>query len=342
MKSSRRSKVEILDAYRALASELGRTPSQKTFVDRTGIKLSEVLYHWVNWGDVAQELELIPNQWEPSTLSDEEVFSDYARICLHVGEIPTRARLRKETRELGTRTHRADTRFGTLANFEARFRAWLTDQDDPELRAILDFPGRKPTRARGDASRRGDATAVAVAPLRPFLPAGLQGLEALSRGDRPSHEDPSVSVSLLFERRVADAFRCLGFDVVPLGQGTGRKADCLAIARRDGFGAVIDAKSRAGTYKLGTEDRKFLEYSAKHSQELESMGIKRAYFVVVATSFRDSDLKQIRSYLTQSAIKTAAFLTAADLTKTVEESIRNRASFSLEEFERELASGYLS
>src|SRR5207248_229411 len=92
-----------------------------------------------------------------------------------------------------------------------------------------------------------------------FLPACLQHLDLLARGTKPS-EDFTDNINTAFERRCADAFRCMGFDVQDLGQGRGRKADCLALAREEGFGIIIDA------YVLGTEDRKFLEYATTHSR----------------------------------------------------------------------------
>lgn len=41
----------------------------------------------------------------------------------------------------------------------------------------------------------------------------------------------------------------------------GRNADALALAPRERFAVIIDAKVRSTGYVLGTEDRRFLEYA---------------------------------------------------------------------------------
>ena len=68
--------------------------------------------------------------------------------------------------------------------------------------------------------------------MRSYSSPDEQGLDRLSRGEQSSlHSDENVNTA--FERRCADAFRCLGFEVESLGQGRGRKADCLALAGKN-------------------------------------------------------------------------------------------------------------
>lgn len=140
---------------------------------------------------------------------------------------------------------------------------------------------------------------------------------------------------MLFERRTADAFRCLGFDVKQLGQGTGRKADSLAIAPRERFALIIDAKVRSSGYTLGTEDRKFLEYAKNHGRELHSQGLKNIYFVVVGPAFRSGDLEKLTATLAESPIRSVSLITALALMRMVEESIRERSKFMLADLEKE-------
>ncbi len=164
----------------------------------------------------------------------------------------------------------------------------------------------------------------------------LQSLDVLARGDRPRFEDKSASVEKIFERRVADAFRCLGFEVTELGQGTGRKADALALARRDRFALIIDAKVREAGYKLGTEDRKFLDYSIRHARDLAQEGIERIYFVVVGSKFAEADFARLRGFLTNAPIRGVAMLSASALIRIVEDSIRSRYNFALSDVEKEI------
>lgn len=110
----------------------------------------------------------------------------------------------------------------------------------------------------------------------PFLPSSLQCLDVLARGEMPSCESSDLSVSTLFERRTADAFQSLGFEMQPLGQGTGRNPDSIALANKERYAILIDAKVRANGYTLGTEDRKFLEYALKPRQRVAAPGLRKS------------------------------------------------------------------
>ena len=94
--------------------------------------------------------------------------------------------------------------------------------------------------------------------------------------------------------------------------------------------------STSNGYKLGTEDRKFLEYAVNHGKELQSQGFDKIYFVVVAPSFRDADLEQLAKYLSDSPIRGVSMITARALMRMVEESIRNRSQFSLSDFGKQM------
>ena len=158
----------------------------------------------------------------------------------------------------------------------------------------------------------------------------------LARGERQPFESSDLAPATLFERRTADAFRCLGLDISPLGQGTGRKPDALALATRERFAIIIDAKVRSTGYVLGTEDHKFLEYARAQGTELKRQGFENLYFVVVGPSFRDGDLKKLTEYLSDSPIRSVDLITASALMRFVEESIRERSKFSLSDFGQQL------
>ncbi|HLZ51743.1 MAG TPA: hypothetical protein VKP61_13410 [Candidatus Acidoferrum sp.] len=200
---------------------------------------------------------------------------------------------------------------------------------------ILQFDGWRLEAEQEDLTA-GLTTDFRLAPaFHPFLPALLQYFDTLARGEPPPFESNEPNVSTLFEKRTADAFRCLGFEVSSLGQGTGRNADALALARHERFAVIIDAKVRTNGYVLGTEDRKFLEYARNHGAELQRQGIERVYFIVVGSSFKESDLKKLTDALADSPIRSVSLVTAPALMHMVEESIRNRSEYSLTELERE-------
>jgi len=333
MSNQRRNREEILETFKICAVQLGRTPGKGELEKRTGVKESEVKYYWANYKRLAQEAGLEANLIQ-ERLEDEVVFSDYARACQLLHKIPSAAELRLVQREHQTKTHTVYTRFsGGIDEFHARFRSWL-EASPINPQSILGFAGWRPLPMIENGS--GTQLAQPHPGLRPFLPASLQYLHILARGERAPYEVIDLSVNTLFERRTADAFRCLGFEMHQLGQGTGRKADSLAVATREHFALIIDAKVRTGGYALGTEDRKFLEYANKHGRELQQQGSQRIYFVVVGPSFRANDWQQLTKYLSDSPIRSITLITAPALMRIVEESIRDRSIFSLAELEKEL------
>jgi len=330
----RRTREEVLEAYKACALQMGRTPGKEEFEKRTGMKASEVYYYWGGFSKLAQDAGLEANSLTERH-DDEIVFKDFARICLHLGKIPGNLDLRLATRELKTKTHTVYTRFtGGIEEFRSRFRIWLESEAAPALKPILEYDGWGG--ARTSQTQEPKPGPPSHPGLRAFLPSALQHLNVLARGERPPFEDNGPAVETIFERRCTDAFRCLGFEIHSLGQGMGRKADALAVATREQFALIIDAKARSAGYVLGTEDRKFLEYADRHSKELQQQGVRRVYFVVVSSSFRANDWEQLTSYLSESSIRSITLITASALMRIVEDSIRERSTFSLNNLEREL------
>lgn len=330
----RHSREEIVAMLRSCQATLGRAPGKDVFCRTTGLKQSEIDYYWPTFTALVQEVGARPNEFQ-SKLPDEVVFQDFARVCRHIKKIPTDRELRIVQRSLGTKTYTAYKRFGNAREFHSRFKQWLHSAS-ADLAPILEFPGWSlPAPVEGQAGT--DAMEKAVFPgLRAFLPASLQYLETLARGERPPFESTDLAPAILFEKRTADAFRCLGFEVSPLGQGTGRNPDALALARRERFAVIIDAKVRTNGYVLGTEDRKFLEYARIQGAELKRQGFENLYFAVVGPSFREGDLKKLTEYLSDSPIRSVAMITASALIRIVEDSIRDRYRFVLSDFGQQL------
>jgi hypothetical protein len=296
------------------------------------VKKGDIDRYWPRFSKLRETVGAPVNKFD-NRLSHETVFNDYARICLHLGKIPTRAELDIAQRKLGTKTSTVKKRFGGNREFDVHFRQWLQTAA-PELRPILDYDWWRLAPSEDRSDQRRPANAIAAGPgLHPFLPYNLQYLDVLARGEQPPFETSDFAVSTLFERRTADAFRCLGFEIVPWGQGTGRKPDFLALARRprDSFAVIVDAKVRSGGYVLGTEDRKFLEYARVQGAELRQQGFDNLYFVVVGPSFKDGDLMKLTAYLAESPIRSVDLIASAALMRIVEESIRERSKFSLEQ-----------
>jgi hypothetical protein len=327
----RRSREEILKKYRACADQLGRAPGLLVLEKMAGIKKSEIAYYWPKPAALAKEAGFAPNSLA-TAIGEDQLLEAYVRICLHLKKVPTSNELRLAIRELDSFSHSSFTGpYGSVSALQKRFKGWI-ENERPEFHEILNFTGWS------QARREPKVSSASIAPSyesSPFLPAVLHGLDRLSRGEKSSfHSDESINTA--FERRCAEAFRCLGFEVMDLGQGRGRKADSLALARRESFGVIIDAKVRQNGYVLGTEDRKFLEYAVTHTRELDRDGISKVYFVVIGSDFRESDLTQLTNYLAQSPIRSVDFITAKALMRIVGDSIEHRHRFSLLDFDQML------
>ncbi len=163
-----------------------------------------------------------------------------------------------------------------------------------------------------------------------YLPAGLCDLAHLACG----LGGDCGPVSTLFERRCAEAFRCLGFEVRELGQGCGRTADCLAVAAAERFAVIIDAKVRRRGYTLGTDDRQFCEYATRHTRELAQSGVERVYFAVIGRGFRQADLDKLAGFMTGTPIRSVVFVEVEALMRLIDDSIRRRREFRLAEIDQ--------
>src|SRR6266705_5710448 len=184
----RRTRQEILELFQACQSKLGRTPGAPAFLKTAGVKLSEVLYYWPSHGALAKEAGGQPNKFK-GRLDDNVVFEGYAKICLHVGKVPSRGEYRIAERELNTQTHSVYTREGSIRAFKEKFRAWLPTARD-EFKVILGFTGWSDAQAK--PALEGTGKRVSSEPhLHPFLPGCLQYLEVLARGESPPYEPTS-------------------------------------------------------------------------------------------------------------------------------------------------------
>lgn len=334
MGPSHPSKEQILDLMRAAICELGSAPGSDVFAKRCGVSQNQVKRFWPTHSKLVAEAGAVPNEPQ-AQIPEEELFREYVKVCRHCGHIPTLAELRIATREIGTRTHSVQSRFGTLAAFNDRFKRWLLVAPE-EFADILGSPGwgRIPF---GSGSRVVESTSPVDAARYPFLPAGLLSLAELALNRMPQGICSDVVPSLLFERKCAEAFRAMGFQVRTLGQGKGRMADCLALARTERYAVIIDAKARADGFALGTEDRKLLEYAKHHSADLRREGIERIYLCVVSSGFREKDSDTLHRSLTGSGLHGWSLWPTDVLMATVERSISERFEFRLADLEKQFA-----
>ena len=323
----RPTREEILEQVEKYIQETGKVPGQAMFLNKTGLNRGDVFYYWARFSDLVQEAGSAPNEWKQA-IPEDDLWKSMALACLHLQKYPTSNEYHIVARELRLPSGTVyQHRFGLTAEIKTRFKEWL-ESGPNEFQCILDFPGWETVSRVSRISKPSTMPNTGQTNQYPFLPNCLQHLDLLSRGTKPFEDFPD-NVNTAFEKRCADAFMCLGFEVQELGQGRGRKADSLALAREERFGVIIDAKVRANGYVLGTEDRKFLEYATTHSRELQRTGIQKVYLAVIGSEFRNDDLSKLTAYLAQSPVRGAVFITAKALMRIVEESIRERHNFRL-------------
>ena len=91
-----------------------------------------------------------------------------------------------------------------------------------------------------------------------------------------------------FETKLRYAFTLLGYEVVELGQGTGREPDGYAVTfgvPSGDYAILYDAKAREKAYSIGTDDRNIFEYIQKYQNDLRRKRISKMSFVVVSSLF---------------------------------------------------------
>jgi hypothetical protein len=304
-----------------------------------GVRAADVHFYWPKIADLTREVGGTPSVLV-GPMTEDLLFRDYARVCLHLGKIPSTSELRKATRELGTRTHIVFAKFGCISEFDRRFLEWLINGPE-EFKSIISMPGWQ---RKGRRTLKAYLSPPPVFASRPFLPAGLQDLEALARGEDLLPDSSDEWANQVFEHRCGDAFRTLGFEVEQSGPGTGAEPDLavltrpfnVALARPSGYAVLLDAKLRKGDYVLPTGDRALYECVRNHTFGPKRVGIEKTYLAVIGPGLRETDLEKLAEYLRGSEVRGITLLSAAALMRIVEDSIRKRESFTLAEFEKTL------
>ncbi len=342
-------KEEVLKKYRACCKKLGRTPGLRVFCQLTGLRQGDVYFHWPIFADLVREVGGQPNQLPPPQ-SDEQIFRDYARVCVHLGRVPGQRELHQTGRQIGARVRSIYRRFGARAEFHRLFRAWLLEAPE-EFKPILAMPGW--WRA---------ASSLPPLPTRPesvessWLPGFLRDLETLAEKKVPPGMANREWHEGIFDTRCADAFRALGFQVeerfrppdrTPVetesfAPDPPRRMQGIAVTPNHTYGVILDCEARPGEYVLPEPgDRALYERVRVGVADLRLQEIFRAYLVCLGPSFRETDLAGLVKYLAGSGLAGVTLLSAAALLRLVEASIRDRASFTLARFESTLVGNNL-
>jgi hypothetical protein len=116
-----------------------------------------------------------------------------------------------------------------------------------------------------------------------------------------------------FEKLVCEVFKQIGFEVQPLGQGTGRNPDAIIKFREDHAAFIVDAKAYLDGYIMGRDDRAIREYISYYCPILRKDGFTKIGFVIISNSFK-SDLGEFINEITwQTDVKRFKLITSEAL-----------------------------
>jgi len=93
MNNQRRTREEVLNVFQACQAKVGKPPGREVFLKLSGLKATEIDYYWPRYSELLKEAGAQPNEFQLK-LPDEDVFQDYAKVCLHLRKLPTHKELR--------------------------------------------------------------------------------------------------------------------------------------------------------------------------------------------------------------------------------------------------------
>lgn len=331
----------VLSEIRRIAAETGRVPGARQFRKLTGLK--NTLWegkHWPNWSAALHDAGFDPNELQ-SALPAEDLLRALAVLTRDLGRAPSQRDIKF--------AHNKQSSFPSHGVFNNRWprrsaqltalRAWCIENDSfHDIVGLLDaaLVRAHAHSATIDPARpaRQDAVEPDIDSLLPPAVALLRGLAVRDTATLAQVDHRGLNPDLEFERRTGLAFKLLGLDVCQLGQGTGRQADGVARCPEHGWALVYDAKLREGTYRMGTEDRKFREYVERHQVELQRAGIPKMYFAVVSGEFHERDLEKAHEVVRLTSAKSCVLLTVDALLALVERRLRDPRNFDFAWLER--------
>lgn len=167
----------------------------------------------------------------------------------------------------------------------------------------------------------GSTATNSVESMDMFLPpiaSDLVDVAANSDNAQERYDANDSALANVFEEKLGHVFRMLGFDTEELGQGSGREPDGIAVAVRNNYSVIYDAKMRQNGYNIGRDDRAIREYIEKHTRKLRDQGEQNIYFAIISSSFPDPDESVLQDLVTNTDIDNIVLIKAdvlADMIK---------------------------
>jgi hypothetical protein len=171
------SKIEILDALRATASELGQPLSRSKFLAHSGLNEYKILRHFPSWRAALKAAGLEPDNTN-IRLEDENLLKDWGELVRKTRQIPTRDQYRKEG-NFGAGSF--ENHFGPWSTIPLHFRRFA--EGKPEWTDVLALLPVEPPRK--------STSFISTAPLsaQSKIPV-ISGSKHAKLEDRPTYGDP--------------------------------------------------------------------------------------------------------------------------------------------------------
>lgn len=314
-------KDDIVTEYKKLKEHLGKAPSSRTFEQETGIqlKLLEKFFGRNSWTKLVTECGDIPNNFFTTKVELDEILIQWATLAKNSGELPAIADWRFH--KCKPSINNIKSSHGLLwADLPYKFLELYSDKD--EWKDVVALIPNRSTNGHTISKSIPKIGGINFEHLK-FIPPIVQDLVDFSANEEKSRE---------FEKSVNLVFQMLGFDVTDYGQGTGRNPDGIAKENQNRYAILIDAKSRKDNYKIGTEDRKFIEYIKTFSEPLRKSGFTNIYFLIVSSSFDSVSATAIKNIRVETQV-TTTLLTSKLLLKLLSNKIQTPRLFDLKKFQ---------
>jgi hypothetical protein len=314
-------KDDIIIEYQKLKDHLGKSPSSRTFEKETGIqlKLLEKFFGRNSWTKLVSECGDIPNKFSTSKVELEEILIQWATLAKNSKELPAIADWKYHNCKPSINNIKSSHGL-RWADLPYKFLELYSHKEEWKDVVLL-----IPNRSLNELSNPKSIPKIEGLnfEILKFIPPIVQDLIDFSVNEEKSRE---------FEKSVNLIFQMLGFEVVDYGQGTGRNPDGVAKENQHRYAILIDAKARKDSYKIGTEDRKFIEYIKSFSEPLRKSGFANIYFLIVSSNFDSLSLTSIKNIRVETQV-TTTFLTSRLLLKILSNKIQKPRLFDLKKFQ---------
>ncbi len=312
-------KDDIIEKYKILKKYLGRQPSATIFFAETGLRNRhlEKFFGSDCYSKLVIECGDIPNKFGVPKSDINEILVQWGKLAREKGKIPAGADWRfnnyKPTIEGIRISHNINWTDLPYKFLELNYHV----EEWQDVIALI--PNRSDKIISAPTK---EIDGIAFENLQ-FIPPIVRELVDFSVNEEKSRD---------FEKSVNLVFQMLGFEVIAYGQGTGRNPDGIAKEHQNRYAILIDAKSRKESYKIGTEDRKFIEYIKTFSEPLRKNGFTKVYFVIISSGFDTISATSIKNIKLETQVPTS-LLTSKRLLKILAAKIKNPRLFELKKFQ---------